>query len=221
MEHMDTMEHQDTMKKETNIEHETTMDHQTTMKQETNIKPDGDLEPQNLEPTWRDLLRSTFNQVNAILGEAGMGDEMIDEDMEDMIEQAVSNDLLSDSRLDANSILIEDIQLDEDEDGHGSPGPRDRSNSWHGTDYPPSCSPTGSHTSSGSVGTALALVSEEAAASPGSAEGAAGKGKLNTRKNPWGNLSYAELIVQVLQMAINDNHLCQPSRRSRAPPRAG
>ena len=150
-----------------------------------------------MEPTWDILLESTFNRVNDILGETEAVEDMITE--EDMIEQAVTSDLLSDSRLDANSILIEDIQLDDDteESGH-----RDRSNTWPCPAYRPSCSsPAGSQSSGGSPAPSLGLVSEldeeeRAAASPSTIESSA-RSKLATRKNPWGNLSYAELIVQV------------------------
>ena len=67
-----------------------------------------------------------------------------------------------------------------------------------------SCSPTGSHSSGSSIPPTLEGVSEEAAGSEDderpnspSAEEANSKSKLNTRKNPWGNHSYAELIAQV------------------------
>ena len=61
-----------------------------------------------------------------------------------------------------------------------------------------SCSPTGSHSSGSSIPPTLAGVSEddERSNSP-SAEEANSKLKLNARKNPWGNHSYAELIAQV------------------------
>ena len=102
---------------------------------------------------------------------------------------------------------------------------RDRSYSWHGgklssnnaepMDFPLSCSasPARSYTSSASGGSvSLATVSESVKsqqASSGEEEERGGnssggesltetnKAKLNTRKNPWGNHSYAELIVQV------------------------
>ena len=171
---------------------------------------------------WTNLLETTFNKVNDILGDVCVVEEMMSTE-EDMIEQAVTIDLLSDSRLDANSILIDDIKLGE-EANMEEKMTRDRSYSWHGgniasnnkvepMDFPLSCSasPAGSYTSSGSGGSAsLATVSlksmssgeeeERGGNSSGGESSEPLKAKMNTRKNPWGNHSYAELIVQVVKM---------------------
>ena len=105
-----------------------------------------------MDRDWTNLLETTFNQVSDILGETSVEDEMIageeemapvEEDMilgdEDMIEHAVTIDMLSDSRLDANSVLIEDIVLGEEDARREAevervvrPLQRDRCNSWHG-----------------------------------------------------------------------------------------
>ena len=101
-----------------------------------------------MDRDWTNLLETTFNQVSDILGETSVEEEMIageemEEDMilgdEDMIEQAVTIDMLSDSRLDANSVLIEDIVLGEEDARREAevervlrPVQRDRCNSWHG-----------------------------------------------------------------------------------------
>ena len=175
---------------------------------------------------WTNLLETTFNKVNDILGDVCVVEEMMSTE-EDMIEQAVTIDLLSDSRLDANSVLIDDIKLGEEANMDQEKVTRDRSYSWHGgklssssnnaepMDFPLSCSasPARSYTSSASGGSvSLATVSESVKsqqASSGEEEERGGnssggesltetnKAKLNTRKNPWGNHSYAELIVQV------------------------
>jgi len=209
-----------------------------------------------MEQGWPNLVEITFNQVSDILGEPCVVEDMM-RDEEDMIEQAVTVDMFSDSRLDANSVLIEDIQLEEVEkkseetmvelEGRQdvqemleetmgeleararemetreefSPVPRDRSNTWHGSldpsDYYISHSPTGSHSSGTSQAPTLALVSEESPVSCtedeedilgppnlsrtnslGSEEPST-KSKINTRRNPWGNQSYAELIAQAIQ----------------------
>merc|ERR1719391_510710 len=73
---------------------------------------------------WTNLLETTFNKVNDILGDVCV--------VEDMIEQAVTIDLLSDSRLDANSVLIDDIKLGEEANMDQEKVTRDRSYSWHG-----------------------------------------------------------------------------------------
>ena len=173
---------------------------------------------------WTNLLETTFNKVNDILGDVCVVEEMMSTE-EDMIEQAVTIDLLSDSRLDANSVLIDDIKLGEEANMDQEKVTRDRSYSWDGgklssnnaepMDFPLSCSasPARSYTSSASGGSvSLATVSESVKsqqASSGEEEERGGnssggesltetnKAKLNTRKNPWGNHSYAELIVQV------------------------
>ena len=180
---------------------------------------------------WTNLLETTLNKVNDILGDVCVVEEMMSTE-EDMIEQAVTIDMLSDSRLDANSVLIDDIKLGEEANMEEEDKmTRDRSYSWHGgklssssrntelMDFPlsscSSASPARSCTSSTSGGSvSLATVSEsrmKSQASSGEEEERGGnsssgestetntKGnKLNTRKNPWGNHSYAELIVQVV-----------------------
>ena len=178
---------------------------------------------------WTNLLETTFNKVNDILGDVCVVEEMMSTE-EDMIEQAVTIDMLSDSRLDANSVLIDDIKLGEEANmDEEEKMTRDRSYSWHGgklsssskntelMDFPlSSCSasPARSCTSSTSGGSvSLATVSESMKSQTSSGEeeerGGNSSGgestepnnktnKLNTRKNPWGNHSYAELIVQVV-----------------------
>ena len=188
------------------------------------------MEQQPAAPTcWTNLLETTFNKVNDILGDVCVVEEMMSTE-EDMIEQAVTIDLLSDSRLDANSVLIDDIKLGEEanmEQEEEKMMTRDRSYSWHGGEFSSSsssnaepmdfplnscsASPARSYTSSGSGGSAsLATVSESTKSmsscgeeeerggnSSGGESNETSKAKLNTRKNPWGNHSYAELIVQV------------------------
>jgi len=195
------------------------------------LSPRSDMEQQPAPATcWTNLLETTFNKVNDILGDVCVVEEMMSTE-EDMIEQAVSIDLLSDSRLDANSVLIDDIKLGEEANMEQEEKmmPRDRSYSWHGgklssssssnaepMDFPLnscSASPARSYTSSGSGGSAsLATVSESTKSmsscgeeeerggnSSGGESNDTSKVKLNTRKNPWGNHSYAELIVQAIQ----------------------
>merc|ERR1711974_330711 len=189
------------------------------------LSPRSDME-QPAAACWTNLLETTFNKVNDILGDVCVVEEMMSTE-EDMIEQAVTIDLLSDSRLDANSVLIDDIKLGEEANMDQEKMTRDRSYSWHGgklsssnnaepMDFPLSCSasPARSYTSSSSGGSvSLATVSEsvKSQASSGQEEERGGnssggesttetsKAKLNTRKNPWGNHSYAELIVQAIQ----------------------
>ena len=194
------------------------------------LPPRSDMEQQQPPATcWTNLLETTFNKVNDILGDVCVVEEMMSTE-EDMIEQAVTIDLLSDSRLDANSVLIDDIKLGEEAnmDEEEKMVSRDRSYSWHGgklsssrsssNDEPMefplnscSASPARSYTSSGSGGSAsLATVNESTKSmsscgeeeerggnSSGGESNETSKAKLNTRKNPWGNHSYAELIVQV------------------------
>ena len=95
-------------------------------------------------------------------------------------------------------------------------------------EYSGSCSPTGSHSSGSSIPPTLEGVSEEAPVSEDderpnspSAEDTNSKAKLNARKNPWGNHSYAELIAQVKEMAMTKNFILIFSRRSRVPRRVG
>ena len=86
---------------------------------------------------WTNLLETTFNKVNDILGDVCVVEEMMEEDM---IEQAVGIDLLSNSRLDANSVLIDDIKLGEEANMEMGVVTRDRSYSWHGGNISSSCS---------------------------------------------------------------------------------
>ena len=158
------------------------------------------------EGCWTNLLETTFNKVNDILGDVCVVEEMMEEDM---IEQAVGIDLLSNSRLDANSVLIDDIKLGEEANMEMGVVTRDRSYSWHGGNISSSCStsPARSCTSSGSGGSlapvseALRSMSSEEEERGGNSSGGESnemsRAKLNTRKNPWGTHSYAELIVQV------------------------
>ena len=164
---------------------------------------------------WTNLLETTFNKVNDILGDVCVVEEMMEEDM---IEQAVSIDLLSNSRLDANSVLIDDIKLGEEANMEMGVVTRDRSYSWHGGNISSSCStsPARSCTSSGSGGSlapvseALRSMSSEEEERGGSSSGGESnemstRAKLKTRKNPWGTHSYAELIVQVHKLRIDSN----------------
>ena len=166
------------------------------------------------EGGWTNLLETTFNKVNDILGDVCVVEEMMEEDM---IEQAVSIDLLSNSRLDANSVLIDDIKLGEEANMEMGVVSRDRSYSWHGGNISSSCStsPARSCTSSGSGGSlapvseALRSMSSEEEERGGNSSGGESnemsRAKLNTRKNPWGTHSYAELIVQVQELRIDSN----------------
>merc|ERR1711971_1526109 len=98
------------------------------------LPPRSDMEQQQPPATcWTNLLETTFNKVNDILGDVCVVEEMMSTE-EDMIEQAVTIDLLSDSRLDANSVLIDDIKLGEEAnmDEEEKMVSRDRSYSWHG-----------------------------------------------------------------------------------------
>ena len=164
---------------------------------------------------WTNLLETTFNKVNDILGDVCVVEEMMEEDM---IEQAVSIDLLSNSRLDANSVLIDDIKLGEEANMEMGLVTRDRSYSWHGGNISSSCStsPARSCTSSGSGGSlapvseALRSMSSEEEERGGNSSGGesnemSSRAKLNTRKNPWGTHSYAELIVQVHKLRFDSS----------------
>merc|ERR1711971_557924 len=150
------------------------------------LPPRSDMEQQQPPATcWTNLLETTFNKVNDILGDVCVVEEMMSTE-EDMIEQAVTIDLLSDSRLDANSVLIDDIKLGEEAnmDEEEKMVSRDRSYSWHGGKFSSSrssndepmefpvnscsASPARSYTSSGSGGSASLATANESTKSSSS-----------------------------------------------------
>jgi len=182
------------------------------------------------------LMENTFNQVSDMFegdfGELGLDDDGIEESLE-----------IIDSRLDVDSVLIEEIKFDLDsldynfhsennvikapdkeikiEDSKQpyeviavnkkdifSPQPRDRCNTWPRKEQ----ERTGNNSGSPSIpacypGQALSCVSEEDAKEKeedvDSLRSSVDSYKCvqSGRRNPWGNLSYADLITQAIQSA--------------------
>merc|ERR1712108_121109 len=99
------------------------------------LSPRSDME-QPAAACWTNLLETTFNKVNDILGDVCVVEEMMSTE-EDMIEQAVTIDLLSDSRLDANSVLIDDIKLGEEANMDQEKMTRDQATAGMGGSFRP------------------------------------------------------------------------------------